>query len=251
MDHPVSVTLQPFSSDNISTGSPQVFGTLLRWEIHQLERPILTGNKALIFRHYILPSRTLNASMKEMADTTHVFVLLQQTWSDPYRTVEFHNRSLKLPEACVNIVKFVQRFKRSYVPQPPLRSYAQNTFNASMSYHMGGVLKEITNDMVDMICEDWKLTMARVANIQTKFNMTRPHFGKAMAKAMIGSRGRQIVSNIRTVYGRSASKPLIANEKPKIAWRKMWLASKPLIANGKPKIAWRKMSRSASPHHFF
>ena len=174
-------------------------------------------------------------SMKEMVETIHVFALLQQIWSDPYRSAEFHNRSLKLPEACVNIVKFLKHFQRCYVPQSPLRSSAQNTdvpFYASTTFHPSGKLKEITNDYVHIIHEEWKLTMARVASIRQKFPyMTRPRFGKAVAKAMMTS-GRQVYrnGNVGTVNRRSASVPLIADGKPK-------------------RIAWTKRSRSTSPHH--
>ena len=36
-----------------------------------------------------------------------VFALLQQSMSEPYRTVEFHSRELRVEEECVNIVKFL------------------------------------------------------------------------------------------------------------------------------------------------
>ena len=95
------------------------------------------GMKAMIFRRYILVSRTLNFGLKDIVDKTAVFQLLQRALSDP-RTVEFHYEGVGFPLECVHIVKFLLRFRRSSV------SHETHCRAAYIEYYSAsGTVKEI------------------------------------------------------------------------------------------------------------
>ena len=119
-DRSVSTLLVQKASANV-VGLPAMvskwevsYMRVLDWLVKQLESPTPAGMKAMIFRRYILVSRTLNNSLKRFVDETDVFQLLQRALTDCC-IVEFNNEGVGFPIECVNIVKFLLRFRRSYV----------------------------------------------------------------------------------------------------------------------------------------
>ena len=101
---------------------------VMEWRVKQLETPMPAGMKAMIFRRYILVSRTLNFGLKGIVDKTTVFQLLQRALSDP-RTVELSDprivrsshEGVGFPLECLHIVKFLLRLRDSLILRVQLR----------------------------------------------------------------------------------------------------------------------------------
>ena len=188
----------------------KVNNLVLRWVIELLEldddlrgKNMKSGLKALVFRRYVLPSRILCTASKAMVDKTNIFILLQQTWSDCWKTVDYHNRCLKLPAGCVEIVKQVGKFRRSYMPKGE-GNIVTNVYNEF------GYLKWMSEGLVSHLHEEWSLTLNSVARYRPFFP-SRKAFGKAVADRLIGNRGQHRLRDWSTANSRAASQPLICS----------------------------------------
>ena len=177
---------------------------VLRWEVKILELPLKSGLKALIMVRNILPLRIVCTASKALVDTIDIAVLLQQTMSNPYKTVEYHNRSLKLSDGCVKVVEAMRRFRRSYVRQK--RSLG-DVAAISTSFDQGGRLKSVGKGLVSHLHVEWNLTMNSVAQWRT--TIPRRPLGKLVAKMLLGKRVPHRISNWTTLNRRSASEPRI------------------------------------------
>ena len=65
---------------------------VLHWEVKILELPLKSGLKAFIMVRNILPLRIVCTASKALVDTIDIAVLLQQTRSDPYKTLPQQKR---------------------------------------------------------------------------------------------------------------------------------------------------------------
>ena len=194
---------------------------VLLWEIELLELRLPSGLKALIFRHYILPTRCLNTSLNDMVQRTNVFILLQKTLCDPSRAIKHFNRSTSCPEECVNVVMLLRRFQRSY--------FLRGRAILITAFYKKGYLDAITSAMVEQVQESWKNVFV-VASRKKRF-LTRQAFGKLMATLLTSETGRTVLPPVGTLNSRSASMPRIRDGQSKRVW------------------AERRRSRSVSPRH--
>ena len=182
-----------------------VHDRVMRWARELLERPLSSGVKALVMVRCILPQRIVCTAFKALVDKIDIYVLLRQTMSSPCKTVEYHNRSLKLSDGCVKVVEAMRRFGRSYVRQ---RRSLGNVAVISASFDLGGRLKSVSEGLVSCIHVEWTLTMNRVAPCRT--TIPRQTFGQLVAKTLLGNRVPHGISNFGlTLNGRSASEPRI------------------------------------------
>ena len=187
---------------------PLVHDMVVLWALELLERPLSSGGKALVMVRCVLPQRTVCTACKALVDTIDISVLLRQTMSSPYMTVEYHNRSLKLSDGCVKVVEAMRRFGRSCIRQR--RSMGDV---ASASFDKRGRLKSMTEGLVSHIHVEWNLTMNSVA--QFRITIPRRPFGRLVAKTLLGRRGSHRISNWTTLNGRSASEPRIDRGQPR------------------------------------
>ena len=171
------------------------------WALELLERPLTSGGKALVMVRCVLPQRTVCTACKALVDTIDISVLLRQTMSSPYMTVEYHNRSLKLSDGFVKVVEAMRRFGRSYVRQ------RRSLGDVATSFDQGGRLKSMSEGLVSHIHVEWNLTMNRVAQCRT--TMPRQRLGQLVARTLLGKRVPHRISNWTTLNGRSASEPRI------------------------------------------
>ena len=180
---------------------------VLSWAIGLLEQPLDAGLHALIMVRYILPCRLLDRATKTKIDKIYMLILVQQTMLDHRgRTVVYHNRSLQLPDRCVKIVEAMRRFKRSYIPRGAAPRYLM------ASHYSQNKLEWISEDLLQVIHQEWSLVMERV----TPFRITIPQerYAEQVAKALTRRAFRdRIIQNHTTVAGRPTSEPRIRKRK--------------------------------------
>ena len=173
---------------------------MLDWVTLLMSQPIGSGRKALIFRRCLLIARTVNKETCGMVQKTNVFILLQKTNLECFRTAEYYNEDLGWPKnllvETLCIVHFLDKFKRSYYlfPQPlPKRRVT----------YTSGWLKDITVGQQDVIAKEWTARLA----YHRRCSSTR-----MIARSAIENRNGQWPSNLLALFRRSSSEPRIRDD---------------------------------------
>ena len=81
------------------------------------------------------------------------------------RTAEFHNRSLLRSEHCVDIVRFLLRFRRSRSPLSSSQIAMRSQPPAFMTYSRSGNLLRVSKAMVEVVHSRWKQLWERYCEI--------------------------------------------------------------------------------------
>ena len=174
---------------------------MLDWATQLMGQPIGSGRKALIFRRCLLIARTVNKETCGMVQKTNVFILLQKTNLDRFRTAEYYNEDLGWPKDLLMetlcIVRFLDKFSKSYYmlkrPLPRRR----------VTYDDCGWLKDITVGQQDVIARQWTARLAYHRRCSSTW---------IIARSAIENRDGQWPSNLLRFSRRSSSEPRIRDE---------------------------------------
>ena len=196
-------------------GCSQVYEAVLYWGICQFQGSFHAGLKAIQLRNYILPARLVNTAMKKMVESVDVFVLIKETWSDPFKTVKWLSEHLQLSSHCMDIVVALQRLSRQHCFSPlyRLRPSAFNDRCAMFTSFYKSGLKPIPRDLVEVIHKEW---------LQERYRLIRSgHIWKEAWKVLIlHGRGRNLFRYYAWSCGRrSASEPLRSDRKDICMWQ--------------------------------
>ena len=120
-----------------------------------------------------------------------------------YRTAEFHNRNLRRSEQCVNTVRSLQRFRRSFSPLSSDQISRRSQPLAFITYSFSGALQTVSKPMVEVIHSQWKQLLDRYNDLSSK----------TLVNILVcdGQRERKLLQVHFSQNRRSASMPLITS----------------------------------------
>ena len=142
--------------------------------------------------------------MNVIVDATDTFRLLRETWARGWHgTVEFHNRVLRMPAECVDVVTWLQRSRRSYLPQRALPL-------ASTSYDVNGRIRYMTFLCRDLVHDQWKRVFESVAHVRA--HTSARAFARGLTQAVIGDREHQKIYTYSLAFSRGVSVPRLRDD---------------------------------------
>jgi hypothetical protein len=121
------------------------------------------GRKALIYLRGLLPARMLSKAMKARVDETEVCQLLRQSWMDPTRTIQWHNRVLGCTLECETILSILMQYRK---PQPRLpQPLIHLQVPAIVNYYPDGSLRSLSEGMTELLSQHWSKQWQRTRTL--------------------------------------------------------------------------------------